>query len=285
MRVPPHTAQASAVGKRSPAARSTRSWFHLTGGFRHPSFGPFSLRCLTSPSVEAPSFIAPLRPAGSPFGPGISAFAALSPPLQRSLRFLRHPLPPPSSPSLRSGYRRLAAPGRVGFTLLSNVEKRRLRPIVRRVLVPPSSKVPIDDPTRMPFWLRPVSTFGRLRMTDLDNGRSLAFSLSSSAGPPPDWCSQMLSPELHTSDCSSACPGSSTWVDKVPSQDTPSLDLVDRRGGVDPGDPQVAHTPSLNLAGCRGGVDPDSPQVARNQSKWHRQVGGGAGCVSSVGGV
>jgi hypothetical protein len=133
-------------------------------------------------------------------------------------------------------------------------------------MVPPSSRVPIDDPTRVPFWLRPVSTFGRFWMTDLNNGRSLAFSHSSSAGPPPDWCSQMLSPELHTLDCSFACPGSSTWVDKVPSRDTPSLDLADRRGDVDPDDPQVAHTPTLNLAGCRGGVDPDSPQVARNQS-------------------
>ena len=237
VRVAPHTAQASAAGKRSPAARSIRSWFRLTGGFRHPSL--FSLRRLTSPSVEASSLIAPLRPAGSPFGLGIPALAALSPPLQRSLRFLRHPLPPPPSPSLRSGYRRLAATGRVGLTLLSNVEKRRLRPIVRRVLVPPSSRVPIDDP--MPFWLRPVSTW--FSITDLDNGRSLAFSLPSSAGPPPEWCSQMLSPELHTSDCSFACPGSSTWVDKVPSRDTPSL----------------------NLAGCWG--DPDSPQVARNQSR------------------
>src|SRR3954469_21682270 len=49
-----------------------------------------------------------------------------------------------------------------------------------------------------------------------------------------------LSPKLHTSDCSFACPGSSTWVDKVPSRDTPSLNLADRRGGVDPGNPQVA---------------------------------------------
>jgi hypothetical protein len=60
-----------------------------------------------------------------------------------------------------------------------------------------------------------------------------------------------LFPKLHTLDCSSACPGSSTWVDKVPSRDTPSL----------------------NLAGCRGGVDPDNPQVARNQSKM-------VGCVT-----
>src|SRR3954467_7333400 len=52
-----------------------------------------------------------------------------------------------------------------------------------------------------------------------------------------------LPPELHTADCSFACPGSSTWVDKVPSRDTPSLDLAD----------------------CQG--NPDSPQVARNQSR------------------
>src|SRR4051812_12183815 len=53
-----------------------------------------------------------------------------------------------------------------------------------------------------------------------------------------------LSPKLHTSDCSFACPGSSTWVDKVPSRDTPSLNLADRRGGVDPGNPQVARNRS-----------------------------------------
>jgi hypothetical protein len=67
----------------------------------------------------------------------------------------------------------------------------RLRPIVRRVLVPPSSALATDDPTRVPFWRRPVSTFGRLPMTDLDDGRSLAFSLPSSARPLPDWCFQM----------------------------------------------------------------------------------------------
>src|SRR3954462_9403083 len=80
------------------------------------------------------------------------------------------------------------------LTLLSNVERRmgRLRPMVRRVMMPPSSRVPIDDPTRMPFWRRPVSTFGRFSMTDLDHGRSLAFSLPSSAGPPPEWCSRIV---------------------------------------------------------------------------------------------
>src|SRR4029453_16518719 len=126
---PAHGSSLRGGGRGSPAARSTRSWFRLTGGFRHPSVGLFTLRCLTSPSVEASSLIAPLRPAGSPFGLGIPARAALSAPLQDGFRFLRHPLPPPPSPSLRLGYRRLAATGRVGLTLLSNVERRRLRPI------------------------------------------------------------------------------------------------------------------------------------------------------------
>src|SRR3954466_1290356 len=52
-----------------------------------------------------------------------------------------------------------------------------------------------------------------------------------------------LSPELHTSDCSFACPGSSTWVDKVPSQDTPSLNLTGRWGGGGPSQPS-GHTPA-----------------------------------------
>src|SRR3954462_5182456 len=49
-----------------------------------------------------------------------------------------------------------------------------------------------------------------------------------------------LPPEFHTSDYSFACPGSSTWVDKVTSRDTPSLNLADCRGGVAPDNPQVA---------------------------------------------
>src|SRR5690349_11471373 len=59
-----------------------------------------------------------------------------------------------------------------------------------------------------------------------------------------------LSPKLHTSDYSFACPGSSTWVDKVPSRDTPSLNLADYRGGVVPDNPQVAlrHAASRSVA-------------------------------------
>src|SRR3954463_8158162 len=83
-------------GEKIPAARSIQSWFRLTSGFRHPSFGLFSLRRLTSPSVEASSLIVPLT--GSPFGLSIPARAALSAPLQDGFRFLRHPLPPPPSP-------------------------------------------------------------------------------------------------------------------------------------------------------------------------------------------
>src|SRR3954464_9151148 len=48
----------------------------------------------------------------------------LSAPLQGGLRLLRRSSTPPPSPPLRSGYRRLAATGRVGLTLLSNGERR-----------------------------------------------------------------------------------------------------------------------------------------------------------------
>src|SRR3954467_759055 len=58
-----------------------------------------------------------------------------------------------------------------------------------------------------------------------------------------------LFPELHTSDYAFACPGSSTWVDKVPSRDTPTL----------------------NLAGHRDDVALDAPQVARSRSSKRRQ--------------
>src|SRR3954453_12916568 len=71
-----------------------------------------------------------------------------------------------------------------------------------------------------------------------------------------------LSPELHTADCSFACPGSSTWVDKVPSRDTPSLNLADYRGGVHPDDPQVARNQSRN--GTAPGAS--SPASARTLS-------------------
>ena len=152
---------------------------------------------LTSPAVQAPQilptvetmaevstlsgWVSPRR--RGPIRP-VTGRPSLAPPFLYPLR---------RAPPLRSGYRRLTATERVGLTLLSNVEMRmgRLRPIVRRVMVPPSTMMAVVEPTRVPFWRRPVSTFGRLPMTDLNHERSLAFSLPSSARPPPDWCSQI----------------------------------------------------------------------------------------------
>jgi hypothetical protein len=186
-----HPAQASAALY---AARKIRLRRRHALPFLITPVGPFDVRHrLTSPpAVAAPS----LRFRRDP--PEVCTlsgwvFPALAGPIclitrQHSLSPtllypLRHPLP--------CG-RDTALTGRVGLTLLSNVEMRmgRLRPVVRRVTVPPSSTATIDEPTRMPFWPRPVSTFGRFSMTDLNHGRSLAFNLPSSAGPRPDWCFQ-----------------------------------------------------------------------------------------------
>ena len=194
-----HPAQASA-GRSDPAVASRRP-------------PPRPSRCRTTPSAPArwsvrfaPSNVSsdpssarlPNRRdhGGSlrPFGPGIPSSPRPCPPRYRTaFACSAVPLPPPPSPPLRSGHRRLTATERVGLTLLSNAERRmgRLRPIVRRVTSPPSSRVPLDEPTRAPFWPRPISTFGRSWMTDLNHGRSLAFSLPSSAGPPPAWCCQI----------------------------------------------------------------------------------------------
>src|SRR4051794_41049165 len=109
----------------------------------------------------SPRHRGPIRP--------ITGRLSLAPPF---LYPLRHP------PPLRSGYRRLAATGRVGLTLLSNGEMRmgRLRPLVRRVMVPPSPMSELDEPTRMPFWLRPTSTFGRLQLIRQSHTRNQALS-------------------------------------------------------------------------------------------------------------
>ena len=191
MRVVPHTAQASAAGKRSPAARSTRSWFRLTGGFRHPSFSLFSLRRLTSPSVEAANLIAPLRPAGSLhlFRLGIPAVAALSAPLQDGLRFFRHPLPPPLWPFLAVGFP--PSTGRMGLTLLSDGEFDRVG-----CVLPSGGGVVIVvgswRPTILPAYLlvQATSLLGLFYITDF-NGRSLALNLPIPARADPDRGSQV----------------------------------------------------------------------------------------------
>jgi hypothetical protein len=115
---------------------------------RLASVGPFGSHRLTSPigfGVQTlrfrrgPPEICALSGRVSPARAGpirpITGRPSLAPAL---LYPLRHP--PPS----RSGYRRLAAAGRVGLTLLPDVERRmgRLRPIVRRVTAPPSPRVP-----------------------------------------------------------------------------------------------------------------------------------------------
>ena len=178
-------------GGRSPAARSTRSWFRLTGGFRHPSFGLFSLRRLTSPSVEAANLIAPLRPAGSlhPFRLGIPAVAALSAPLQDGLRFFRHPLPPPLWPFLAVGFP--PSTGRMGLTLLSDGEFDRVG-----CVLPSGGGVVIVvgnwKPTILPAYLlvQATSLLGLFYITDF-NGRSLALNLPIPARADPDRGSQV----------------------------------------------------------------------------------------------
>src|SRR3954464_7602454 len=134
--------------------------------------------CALSGRVS-PACAGPIRP--------ITGRPSLAPPF---LYPLRHALPCGRD---TTALRRWGGWGLPCCPLLSNVERRmgRLRPIVRRAFVPPSSVLAADEPTRVPFWLRPVSTFGRLPMTDLNHGRSHAFSLPSSAGPLPNWCFQI----------------------------------------------------------------------------------------------
>ena len=220
---------------------------------RHPSFGLFSLRCLTSPSVEASSLIAPLRPAGSlrPFGLGIPARAALSSAITAGA-FAFSGILYPLRRLLPCGRNTVASQRRDewGLPCLSNMERRmgRLRPIVRRVTCCHrrrgfQSTIRPACPFG-PGLSAPLAGFGSRTLTMDVHLRSAFHPLLGRLriGASRLW---PLSPKLHTADCSFACPGSSTWVDKVPSRDTPSL----------------------NLAGCQGGVHPDDPQVTRNQSK------------------
>jgi hypothetical protein len=110
-----------------------------------PLAGLFGLHRLTSPAIPSSARLPNRRDHGGsqpPFGSGIPSSPRPYPPHYRAaFACSAAPLPPPPSPPLRSGYRRLAAAGRVGLTLLSNGERwmGRLRPVVRRVLLPPSS--------------------------------------------------------------------------------------------------------------------------------------------------
>src|SRR5215203_6133908 len=110
-----------------------------------PLAGLFGLHRLTSPAIPSSARLPNRRDHGGsqpPFGSGIPSSSRPYPPHYRAaFACSAAPLPPPPSPPLRSGYHRLIATGRVGLTLLSNGERwmGRLRPVVRRVLLPPSS--------------------------------------------------------------------------------------------------------------------------------------------------
>src|SRR3954467_14352494 len=136
-----------------------------------PLAGLFGSHRLTSPAIPSSARLPNRRDHGGslhPFGSGIPSSPRPYPPHYRAaFACSAAPLPPPPSPSLRSGYRRLAATGRVGLTLLSNGERRmgRLRPIVRRVTMPPSSTAGNRRTNPHALWLRPVSAFGRSAMT------------------------------------------------------------------------------------------------------------------------
>src|SRR3954454_1729430 len=262
-RPPRHGRSVLEVASRRLPPRSSRSRTTSPSAAVHQSvrFAPSNI----SGNSKRSKVSRPLRPwrKSAPFRAGYFLVAeALSAPLQGGFRLLRRSSTPSAIPFLVVGIPSPCSDGTSGAYPVVQCGEAEAAPY--RVMAPPSSRVPIDDP--MPFWLRPVSTFGRFSITDLDHGRSLAFSLPSSAGPLPDWCSRMLSPKLHTSDCSFACPGSSTWVDKVPSRDTPSLNLADHRKGVFPGNPQVARNQSriggfVTPASARMDRRPEQPSV------------------------
>src|SRR3954447_21648243 len=77
-----------------------------------------------------------------------------------------------------------------------------------------------------------------------------------------------LSPELHTSNYSVACPGSSTWVNKVPSRDTPTLNLAGHRGVW----PSV-HLRSHETNPAHDGLDRRSPPLPRIVAHRRRRSG------------
>src|SRR3954454_24761181 len=104
--------------------------------------------------------------------------------------FSDSPLPPPSSPFLAVGI-----PPRGGTSGAYPVvqcgdadgEAAPYNPVGHGATVVDGSNRRTDPRA---ILVPPVSTFGRFMMTDLNHGRSLAFSLPSSAGPRPDRCFQ-----------------------------------------------------------------------------------------------
>src|SRR3954468_250644 len=92
------------------------------GVFRPPFAGLFGLHRLTSPAIPSFARLPNRRDHGGsqhPFGSGIPSLPRPYPLHYRAaFACSAVPLPPLPSPPLRSGYRRFAAVGRVGLTLL-----------------------------------------------------------------------------------------------------------------------------------------------------------------------
>src|SRR3954454_16594099 len=136
-----HPAQASAALY---AARKVRLRLRHALPLLVTPIGSFDAKASSNVSNGSCRSVAslPPRPAGSqpPFGLGMSrSRRPYLPRYKTAFAFSDSPLPPPSSPFLAVGIRPRG--GTSGLTLLSNAETRmgRLRPVVRRVTVPPSS--------------------------------------------------------------------------------------------------------------------------------------------------
>ncbi len=147
----------------------------------------------------------------APGGSGL-AFATghrpLSRPLQPSLRFLRHPIPPHSTGRLAASLpARRSAPASSGAYHVPRIaDNRALRPTAcpgRACLscgrihgdVPPFATGATSD---VPFWSRPNSRFGRSIVTQVQTTVHLRCPFGTSLAPSPPSCWQIPG---HTSRC------------------------------------------------------------------------------------
>src|SRR5688572_5137663 len=90
--------------RRTTASAAAQSTSDHTIGSRPSVCSAFAIQRLRSVLTSSSLASAETRRKSAPFRAGYFPLSrALSPPLQRSLRFLRHPLPPPPSPFLAVG--------------------------------------------------------------------------------------------------------------------------------------------------------------------------------------
>jgi hypothetical protein len=215
MPVSVHPAQASATAERFPCGTEPLILVSPDKRVLSPPSDLFSLRCLTSPPVAASSSIisAETRRKSAPFRAGYFPLSrALSPPLQQSLRFLRHPLPPPPSPFLAVGFPPWGGTGGaypVARWGVATGAAASFRPAGIDVTVA-SGAVWRSDPRT--FWSRPPASWACSTSRILD-GRSLALSLPVSARVDPDrgsqasaHCPRRLARRIAPSHCQVAAP-------------------------------------------------------------------------------